>query len=172
MANNILAFSLADEYYGVPQLLKASEMNQPDGLALFTYLSNFYEVFKNLQLPEQPKKGFPDEAATKVTRPRHTKKRLQSSHTTDSWNTHTSSLRRNPPPRKSKEERKDKNLFLTEDDIVKKQENEPQEKFPTKLATPTFKKLGNTDSLQRKVKTIMIFLIYHKLSESCCFKSC
>ena len=169
MTNNRLAFSLADEYYSVPQLLKASEMYQPDHLALFTYLSNFFEVFQNLQLPEKSKETFPDEAVPNVLRKRRTTRRLQLSHTTDSWNTHTSSLQRKLSPRKSKEKKKETKQILI--DVVKKQENEPQEKFPTKLATSTFKVLDNTDLLQRKVKTIISFLIYHKLSESC-FKSC
>lgn len=157
MANNKLAFSLADAHYGIPQLLKASEMDRPDRLALFTYLSNFYEVFQNLELPEQPKEVSPERPPKPFTKRRSTKKLLQTSPSTESWNTHTSSLRRNLSPRKSKKEKK-KDNEQTKEAITKKQENKPNEQLPIKSATPNSKS-GATAVHQRKVKIFMSFVI-------------
>ena len=43
--NNQLAFSIAEEQFGITSLLKPTEMENPDKLGLFTYLSLFYEFF-------------------------------------------------------------------------------------------------------------------------------
>lgn len=53
MTNNATAFLLAESHFGIQKLLKSSEMDKPDRLALFTYLSNFYAVFKELDPPEK-----------------------------------------------------------------------------------------------------------------------
>ena len=45
--NNKLAFSIAAEQLGITNLIKPTEMKKPDKLALFTYLSLFYELFLN-----------------------------------------------------------------------------------------------------------------------------
>ncbi len=50
--NNQLAFSVAEEHLGVHKLLKPEEMARPDKLALFTYLSLFYELFVNAEPAE------------------------------------------------------------------------------------------------------------------------
>ena len=45
--NNQLAFSIAEEQFGITSLLKPTEMENPDKLGLFTYLSLFYEFLFN-----------------------------------------------------------------------------------------------------------------------------
>lgn len=45
MENNELAFSIAEEHFGINPLLKAKEMKKPDKLTLLSYLSLFYELF-------------------------------------------------------------------------------------------------------------------------------
>ena len=158
LANNKLAFSLADEHYSIPQLLKASEMDRPDRLALFTYLSNFYEVFQKLELPEQPKEVSPEKSVKVLTKRKSSKKFLQASPSTESWNTHTSSLRRNLSPRKSKKEKK-KDTEQTTETVTKKQENKPNKQLPIKSATPNSTKSGATAVQQRKVKSCLSFVI-------------
>lgn len=153
-----MAFSLAHEHYDIPQLLKASEMDRPDRLALFTYLSNFYEVFQNLELPERPKEASPEKSFKMLTKRKSTKKLLQTSPSTESWNTHTSSLRRNLSPRKSKKEKKKDNEQITET-VTKKQENKANEQLPMKSATPNSIKSGATAVQQRKVKSSLNFVI-------------
>ena len=47
--NNRLAFDISDQHFGISRLLQPTEMERPDKLALFTYLSLFYEFFLNLE---------------------------------------------------------------------------------------------------------------------------
>lgn len=47
--NNQLAFSLAEEHLAISSLIKPTEMKKPDKLALFTYLSLFYELFEDAE---------------------------------------------------------------------------------------------------------------------------
>lgn len=49
MDNNQLAFSLAEEHLAISSLIKPTEMKKPDKLALFTYLSLFYELFEDAE---------------------------------------------------------------------------------------------------------------------------
>lgn len=52
--NNRLAFSVAEEHFGINSLLKPEEMARPDKLTLFTYLSLFYEFFLDREPVEDP----------------------------------------------------------------------------------------------------------------------
>lgn len=55
--NNQRAFSVAEKHLGISSLIKPTEMEQPDRLALVTYLSLFYELFQDSQpatLPTGP----------------------------------------------------------------------------------------------------------------------
>ena len=54
MDNNRLAFSVAEEHLGIASLIKPTEMEKPDRLALVTYLSLFYELFQDSH-PVTPK---------------------------------------------------------------------------------------------------------------------
>lgn len=47
--NNQLAFSVAEEHLGISSLIKPTEMEKPDRLALVTYLSLFHELFQDSQ---------------------------------------------------------------------------------------------------------------------------
>ena len=47
--NNELAFSVAEKHLGISSLIKPTEMEKPDRLALVTYLSLFYELFQDSQ---------------------------------------------------------------------------------------------------------------------------
>ena len=47
--NNQLAFSLAEKHLAISSLIKPTEMAKPDKLALFTYLSLFYELFEDAE---------------------------------------------------------------------------------------------------------------------------
>ena len=47
IGNNQLAFSLAEKHLAISSLIKPTEMKKPDKLALFTYLSLFYELFED-----------------------------------------------------------------------------------------------------------------------------
>lgn len=49
MENNQLAFSLAEKHLAISSLIKPTEMKKPDKLALFTYLSLFYELFEDAE---------------------------------------------------------------------------------------------------------------------------
>lgn len=49
MENNELAFSVAEKHLGISSLIKPTEMEKPDRLALVTYLSLFYELFQDRQ---------------------------------------------------------------------------------------------------------------------------
>lgn len=51
--NNQLAFSLAEKHLAISSLIKPTEMKKPDKLALFTYLSLFYELFEDADPVEQ-----------------------------------------------------------------------------------------------------------------------
>ena len=51
--NNQLAFSLAEKHLAISSLIKPTEMKKPDKLALFTYLSLFYELFEDAEPVEQ-----------------------------------------------------------------------------------------------------------------------
>ena len=53
MENNQLAFSLAEKHLAISSLIKPTEMKKPDKLALFTYLSLFYELFEDAEPVEQ-----------------------------------------------------------------------------------------------------------------------
>ena len=54
VGNNRLAFSVAEEHLGIASLIKPTEMEKPDRLALVTYLSLFYELFHHSR-PVTPK---------------------------------------------------------------------------------------------------------------------
>lgn len=47
--NNELAFYVAEKHLGISSLIKPTEMEKPDRLALVTYLSLFYELFQDSQ---------------------------------------------------------------------------------------------------------------------------
>lgn len=47
--NNQLAFSLAEKHLAISSLIKPTEMTKPDKLAMFTYLSLFYELFEDAE---------------------------------------------------------------------------------------------------------------------------
>ena len=79
MRNNTLAFTLAENHFGIQKLLKPSEMAKPDRLALFTYLSNFYAVFKELELPDK-KPPEPSLTKTPPTKPPRRSSQGRSSH--------------------------------------------------------------------------------------------
>lgn len=49
MENNQLAFSLAEKHLAISSLIKPTEMTKPDKLAMFTYLSLFYELFEDAE---------------------------------------------------------------------------------------------------------------------------
>ena len=71
MENNQLAFSIAEEHLGINSLIKPSEMDKPDKLGLFTYLSLFYELFVGREpaavLPEKPSKAEKEKKKDKKT---------------------------------------------------------------------------------------------------------
>lgn len=111
LINNRIAFSILEKHYNIPQLIKPSEMAKPDRLALFTYLSSVYETFQELESPQKAKASTPEKKKNPLTRRisrKSSKTLLQASPATESWNTHTSSLRRSLSPRKSI--KKDKKL--------------------------------------------------------------
>lgn len=54
MENNQLAFSLAEKHLAISSLIKPTEMTKPDKLAMFTYLSLFYELFEDAEPVELP----------------------------------------------------------------------------------------------------------------------
>lgn len=54
MENNQLAFSLAEKHLAISSLIKPTEMKKPDKLALFTYLSLFYELYEDAEPVELP----------------------------------------------------------------------------------------------------------------------
>ena len=62
--NNQLAFSVAEKHLGISSLIKPAEMDQPDRLALVTYLSLFYELFQDSK-PATP----PNEAGNSIEPP-------------------------------------------------------------------------------------------------------
>lgn len=97
--NNQLAFSIADEELGITSLLKPTEMENPDKLALFTYLSTFYECFFNkepAEKPVKPKQSSPKRAQLQKRKSRM--KFLAKSPPSEerSWN--TTSIRRDFSP--------------------------------------------------------------------------
>ena len=47
--NNQLGFSLAEKHLAISSLIKPTEMTKPDKLAMFTYLSLFYELFDDAE---------------------------------------------------------------------------------------------------------------------------
>lgn len=132
MSNNKLAFSLLEKHFNIPQLIKPSEMNDPDRLTLFTYLSSVYETFVNLESFSSA--SVTSSGATpsggskkgKLTRKlsRKSSKSLLSSSPADSWGTDTNSLRRSLSPnkkeQKSRRERKEK----VQETIKEKEEKE------------------------------------------------
>lgn len=54
ISNNELAFSLAEEHFGISRLLKPKEMRKPDKLTLLSYLSLFYELFLDMEPATPP----------------------------------------------------------------------------------------------------------------------
>ena len=121
------AFTTAENHYGIHKLLKPSEMDKPDRLALFTYLSNFYAVFKELDLPEEApatsiKKTPPSKPPRRSSQGRspHYQKILMTPPSTErSWTTRTSTTRRNfrsikRDKRKEKEAKKEASVTTTE----------------------------------------------------------
>ena len=98
--NNQLAFSIADEELGITSLLKPTEMENPDKLALFTYLSTFYEFFFNKEpaaMPQKPKQSSSPKKAQLQKRKSRMKFLAKSPPSAErSWN--TTSIRRDFSP--------------------------------------------------------------------------
>lgn len=51
MQNLSLAFSLAEEHFGIPQLLDPRDLvdSKPDELSVMTYISEFFHVYMNIE---------------------------------------------------------------------------------------------------------------------------
>ena len=71
--NNQRAFSIAEESFNISPLLQPTEMETPDHLAVFTYLSLFYEFFADVE-PGQLGSGRPQKATVPQLTP--TKRKL------------------------------------------------------------------------------------------------
>jgi hypothetical protein len=125
LENNRLAFRLLHAEYDIQELLKPSEMANPDKLAIFTYLSSVYETFQTLELPEKKEESVAMAAASpsdrKLTRKLSRKNSKMLASPTESWNT-TSSLRRTMFSRKqsvTKKEKKNTSEKQEESSLVK-----------------------------------------------------
>ena len=152
MENNSTAFTIAENHYGIQKLLKPSEMDKPDRLALFTYLSNFYAVFKELELPEKPVVVTPPKK-TPPSKPPRRNSQLRSPHyqkilmtppsTERSWNTRASTSRRVFRSSKKEKKKEKETNKETKKDIVRT-ESVPQ------VAKPSIKKLGTSSDDVKK----------------------
>ena len=63
--NNELAFSVAEKNLGISRLLNPKEMKKPDKLALLSYLSQFYDLFLDVEPASHPSDS--DEVEPMVT---------------------------------------------------------------------------------------------------------
>lgn len=58
--NNELAFSVAEKHLGITRALRPEEMKKPDKLTLLSYLSLFYELFRDLEPAPPPSDEEPE----------------------------------------------------------------------------------------------------------------
>ena len=139
MDNCQLAFSVAENHFGFQKILKPSEMLSPDTLALFTYLSLFYEFFQNKEPAAAP--VAPAAATVSPTKGKSPRKSKESSKyrrllmasppsaVERSWNTRTVRKTNSVSPQRSLSFRKKRQQRQE-----REKEEEEEEVIPTKPA--------------------------------------